>query len=98
MAATDHPTRVITAEGGIDKGVRHWVKCGEVMGSVPPGAAALAADIEAGPSEDRRRWEIDRRRRAVRKIGRERRRSGESDGTNRCQENFTVHALCPFAR
>src|SRR5438445_7994197 len=91
MAATDHPARP-TAEGSIDKGARHWVKCSEVIASGAPGAADLAADIEAGPGEDRRRRQIDRRRRAGRKIGREGRRSGESDGTNRCQENFAIHS------
>src|ERR1700719_591471 len=93
MAATDHPARVTAAEGGIDKGARVWVKCIEVTASATPSAADLAADIEAGPGEDRRRRQIDRRRRAGRKIGREGRRSGESYGTDRCQEKFAVHVL-----
>src|ERR1700692_3509590 len=96
MAATDHPARVTAAEGGIDKGARVWVKCIEVTASATPSAADLAADIEAGPGEDRRGRQRDRRRRAGRQIGCQRRRSGESDGTNRCQEDFTIHRLRPF--
>ena len=61
MAATDHPARV-TAEGSIDKGVRVWVKCIEVTASATPSAADLGTDINAGPGEDRRRRQIDRRR------------------------------------
>src|ERR1700737_2163148 len=90
MAATHPPPRV-TAEG-----VRVWVKCIEGTASATPSAADLAADIEAGPGEDRRRRQIDRRRRAGGKIGREGRRSGESYGTDRCQEDFTIHGLRPF--
>src|SRR5438105_11051716 len=93
MAAADHTVRR-TADGRIDKGVVY--KSIEAIGAGAPGVADLAADIDAGPGEDRRRREIDRRRRAGRKIGRERRRSSESDGTNRCQEKSTIHMLCPF--
>src|SRR5208283_4916031 len=76
MAAADHTAR-IAAEGCCDKGIcrEEGIIPGEVVVAAGPGVANLTANINAGPCEDRRRRQIDRRRSARGKIGRQRRRS-----------------------
>src|SRR5262249_10797724 len=58
-----------------------------------PGVAGLAADVDAGPRKD---WHRRRRRRGQR-FGRER-GSGESNGSNWCQEELTAHVTSPLSK
>ena len=96
MAASDHSVRV-GVTGGTKSDATYGINTKEFEIAAAPGVADLAAHRHAGPGEDRRRRQVDRRRRAGRKVGRESRRSGESDGTNECQEDVTIDVLCPCA-
>src|ERR1700730_9644369 len=86
MGAADYPLRIIVERCNGNTNDCH------IDGLAAPGIAYLAADIEATPGEDRRRRQIDRRRPAVRKIGRKG-RTGECDGGSRRQQDLTAHGV-----
>src|SRR5580692_10251304 len=92
MGATDHSVR-LTADGSIDNGAGYRINYSLIEVAVAPGVANLATDIDAGPGEDRRRRHIDWRR-----LGGESRRTGDRDGTGRCQEDLTAHGVFSVAK
>jgi hypothetical protein len=56
MGTADHPIRSaadVIRES--DPAQEEWIKSSELIGAGAPGVTDLAADINAGPGEDRRR-------------------------------------------
>jgi hypothetical protein len=87
MGATNDPVRRTAECGGESKAAKR-IKSSVVQISAAPGIANLTAEINAGPSEDRK-W-----RRGRGKVGREG-RSGESDGTDRMPREIDGALLPP---
>ena len=71
IGAADHPIRILLPTGAVESDTSEGIDSGDPIGAGRPSVTDLAADINAGPSEDRRRRQIDRRRGTVRDVGRE---------------------------